>query len=51
MKHGRRPTLKQKRAMLAAELNPNKWLVVKNFPQHLRVVHRETGEEKSINQI
>ncbi|AIC95411.1 DUF6906 family protein [Shouchella lehensis] len=48
MKSGKRPTLKQKQAMLASGKSPNKWLVVKSLEDELHIVHRETGREETI---
>jgi hypothetical protein len=48
MKNGKRPTLNQKKLIKAAGLNPADWLVVKNLSDRLHVVHRDTGNERSI---
>lgn len=48
MKQGRKPTRKQKLAIQAARLNPANWLVTKNLPDKLHLVHRETGRERTI---
>ncbi len=52
MKSGRRPTVKQKQAMLAAKLHPNEWLVVKNLSHEddarYEVVSKKTGQAKVI---
>lgn len=42
MKAGKRPTRRQKEAIKWAGLNPNNWLVCKNLPDELHIVHRET---------
>lgn len=34
--------------MEAAGLNPDHWLVIKNLPGELHIVHRETGTERQI---
>ncbi|WP_438800611.1 DUF6906 family protein [Acinetobacter baumannii] len=49
MKSGKRPTRKQKLAIQAARLNPANWLVTKNLPDTLHLVHRETGRERIIS--
>lgn len=48
MKHGLRPRVKQKIIIKNAGLNPKDWLVVKNLPNELWIVHRETEQQKSI---
>lgn len=45
---GKRPTLKQKRAIAAYKLNPDNWLVAKALPGELHLVHRLTGTKKVI---
>jgi hypothetical protein len=48
MKHGKRPTKNQKKALLSAGLSPTNWLVFKFINGELHVVHRETGSTKII---
>ncbi|WCK53867.1 hypothetical protein PP175_21495 [Aneurinibacillus sp. Ricciae_BoGa-3] len=48
MKQGKRPTRKQKEAMLLVRLNPENWLVTKNVSDKLHLVHRETDRERII---
>lgn len=48
MKNGKRPTRKQKGALIAVGLNPNNWLVFKVIGSQLHLVHRETGTKKVI---
>lgn len=48
MKHGLKPTRRQKLAMLEAGVNFKNWLVVKNIDDKLLIVHRETGTTKTI---
>lgn len=43
MKHGKRLTRKQKELIQDLGLNPNNWLLVKNLPDKLVLVHREKG--------
>lgn len=43
MKHGRKLTLKQKGLLQKAGLNPNNWLVVKNLPDKLVLLHKDKG--------
>lgn len=49
MKHGKKPSLKQKKLIKDSGLNPDQWLVVKNLPGQLKIAHRETGQQKTIN--
>lgn len=48
MKNGKRPSKLQKQAMTAAGLKHDEWLVVKNLPSKLHLVHRVKGEIKEI---
>ena len=48
MKHGKRPSLKQKKEIALAGLNPEHYLVVKNRTDYLVVMRRETGKIKVI---
>ncbi len=48
MKNGKRPTLKQKKAMSACGKSPDKWLVAKVINDELHLVHRETGRYDKI---
>ncbi|WP_286892625.1 hypothetical protein [Thermobacillus sp.] len=45
---GKRPTLRQKKAIAAVSLNPDNWLVAKAPPGELHLVHRYTGTKKVI---
>lgn len=49
MKHGKNPTVKQKKMLTALKLNAENWLIVKNTPQELCVVHKISGEIRKIN--
>jgi hypothetical protein len=49
MKHGKRPTRRHKEILAAKNLNPKNWLIVKNLDDRLEVVHKETGNTKTIN--
>ncbi|MBQ7737310.1 MAG: hypothetical protein IJT62_05680 [Oscillospiraceae bacterium] len=40
MKHGKAPTVEQKKLMQKHRLNPENWLVVKNQPDRLVIVSR-----------
>ncbi|MED4914341.1 translation machinery-associated protein 16 [Parageobacillus thermoglucosidasius] len=48
MKNGKKPTKRQKEIIKQARLNPDNWLVVKNLPDELHIVHRETGRQRVI---
>ncbi|MGG4462621.1 hypothetical protein ABEO79_00180 [Micromonospora provocatoris] len=43
MKKGKRPTLKQIVLLKSSNLDHEEWLVVKNLPEELHIVHRKTG--------
>lgn len=43
MKHGRNLTLKQKEILQTVGLNPSNWLLVKNLPDKLVILHRKKG--------
>ena len=49
MKSGKRPTRKQKIAISGAGLNIENWLIEKNLPGKLHLVHRHTNSKKIIN--
>ena len=42
MKHGKKPTVKQCKLMKHWHLNPADWLVVKDEPTQMTVVHRHS---------
>lgn len=42
MKHGKRPTVKQCKLMKHWHLNPADWLIVKDEPTQMTVVHRHS---------
>ena len=46
MKHGLKPSRKQKILLKLHGKNPDNWLVTKNPPGELHIVHRETGTER-----
>lgn len=45
MKHGKRPTVRQKKLLAQKRLNPDNWLIVKDTPTEMHIVYRytETG--------
>lgn len=44
MRHGKKPTRKQKMIIAAARLNVDNWLVVKNLPGELHLENRVSGK-------
>lgn len=48
MKHGKKPTKAQKIILKERHLNPDNWLIVKNTPEEMVVVHRYTSATRSI---
>lgn len=40
MKHGKKPTVEQKKLLKKWKLDPEVWLIVKNEPQRMEIVHR-----------
>lgn len=48
MKNGKRPSRNQRRLIVHAGLNPNNWLIIKNLPEEMHLVHRETGTQRVI---
>lgn len=48
MKHGRKPTVEQRKAITAAGLDWHEWLVVNNLPNVLTIQHRVTGATRAI---
>ncbi|WP_430199517.1 DUF6906 family protein [Paenibacillus lautus] len=49
MKNGKNPTLKQKKLIEDAGLDPRDWLVTKVKPWLLHLVNRDDGSIKVIN--
>ena len=48
VKHGKKLTRNQKKALAAVGLNPENWLVVKNLEDRLIVIHRISGKTRTI---
>lgn len=44
MKNGKRPTVAQKRLMAEWHLNPADWLVSKDTPEKILLVHRHSDK-------
>ena len=48
MKHGKNPTLKQKKLLQAARLKFENWLIVKDTAEEMLVQNRQTGKTRTI---
>ena len=48
MKHGKRPTREQMKLMVKWKLDPTMWLVVKDTPTEMHLVHRHFDKTKKI---
>ena len=48
MKHGKKPTVRQCKLMQANRLNSDNWLVVKDTPESMLIIHRHTGRTREI---
>lgn len=48
MKNGKRPTRAQKKLMQKWNMNPADWLVVKDTPEAMTLVHRLSDSTKKI---
>lgn len=48
MKHGKKPTLKQKKLMKATRLNCDNWLVVKDTDKEMVIQNRDTDRVRTI---
>ncbi|KJS85137.1 MAG: hypothetical protein JM58_09160 [Peptococcaceae bacterium BICA1-8] len=46
MKNGKSPTRKQRQQIQKKGLNPLNWLISKNLPQELHLVHRHTNKAR-----
>lgn len=49
MKHGKNPTVRQKKLLTALHLNYENWLIVKDTPDILTVVHRVSGKQRTLD--
>ena len=49
MKHGKKPTVRQKKLLQKFKLNPDNWLVVTENKEQITIVQRSTGHTKTIN--
>lgn len=48
MKHGKKPTREQKKLMQKWKLIPENWLVVKDTPDQMLLVHRHSDKTTKI---
>ena len=48
MKHGKNPTVQQKKLMVKWRLDPTMWLVVKDMPERMELVHRHFDNTRKI---
>lgn len=48
MKHGKNPTKSQRTFIQAKGLNPQNWLVVKDTPERMELVHRHFESNRKI---
>lgn len=48
MKHGKKPTRNQKKLMAQYRLNCENWLVVKDTPEQMVIVHRHSDQTRVI---
>lgn len=46
MKHGKRPTVEQRKRLTMLGLNAENWLIVKDTPDELVIVHRLSGKQR-----
>lgn len=48
MRNGKRPTRRQRMMMAKCRLNSNNWLVLKNPPGEMHIIHRQTSKKRVI---
>lgn len=49
MKHGVRPTREQRKFIASKGINAENWLIAKDTPKEMLLVHRLTNATKTIN--
>ena len=49
MKNGKKPTVAQRALMKQKRLNSDNWLVVKDTPKSMLIVHRTSGRTREIS--
>lgn len=48
MKHGKKPTVAQKKFLKSKGLNPDNWLIIKNLNDSMVVIHRHSLKSRTI---
>ena len=48
MKHGKKPTVAQKKILKGKGLNPDNWLIIKNLPDKMEIIHRQSMKTRTI---
>ena len=48
MKHGKKPTVAQRKLIIARGLDPMVWFVIKDTPKQMELVHRHSDRTKRI---
>lgn len=48
MKHGKKPTREQRKLIESKRLDPAVWLITKNTPEKMELVHRYSDRTKRI---
>lgn len=48
VKNGKKPNVRQAKLMQAVALDHRQWLVCKDTPAEMEIVHRETGEVRTL---
>lgn len=48
MKNGKKPTVRQKKLIQALRMNPADWLVTKDTPTEMHLVHRHFDRERKV---
>lgn len=48
MRHGKNPTVRQKKFLKSKKLNPDNWLISSDTPQKMIIIHRNTNTTKTI---
>lgn len=48
MKNGKRPNVRQSKLLQLVALDPKQWLICKDTPTEMEIIHRETGEVRTL---
>jgi len=51
VKHGKRPTVRQKQFISSKNLNPDNWLVTKDCTEVFEIVNRVGGKVRSYKKV